>query len=224
MSWESTAQYYRGLNELIRESLGGLHSAKIVLVSVDFHEIEELQSSGDWNRAGWILAYHARKLEDAGADFVILATNTMHKVKSAITDSIKIPFLHIADATAKKVLAAGHRRVGLLGTRFTMEEEFYAGYLRSHGLRVLVPSKSDRDFVHRVIYDELCLGIVDPRSRDQYARIAEQLAADGAEAVIAGCTEIGLLLRGEDCRVPIFDTTRIHIEAAAEAAIRANAP
>jgi aspartate racemase len=216
MSWESTVPYYRLINETVRERLGGLHSARIVLYSVDFHEIEQLQRAGDWETAGLLLARVARSLHAAGADFLVLCTNTMHKVAGAIEAAAPIPLLHIADPTAVAVRAAGCSTVGLLGTRFTMEEDFYRERLRrNHGLEVLVPDKEDRDLVHRVIYDELCLGKVLPDSRAQYRRIMARLADRGAEAIILGCTEISLLVDASDAAVPLFDTTRIHAVSAA---------
>jgi aspartate racemase len=220
MSWESTVPYYRQINETVREKLGGLHSAELVLYSVDFHEIERLQHSGDWDTAGQRLADAARKLERAGADFLVLCTNTMHKVAAAIEEAVKIPLLHIADPTADAIRRAGHRKVGLLATCFTMEQAFYRDRLRDrHGLEVLVPGPDDRDIVHRVIYEELCLGVVRPESRDEYRRIIDELVMRGAQAIILGCTEISLLIAPADCPVPSFDTTAIHARKAAEYAI-----
>ncbi len=216
MSWESTIPYYRFVNEAVRERLGGLHSARIVLYSVDFHEVEQLQHAGDWEEAGRLLAQAARSLAAAGADFLVLCTNTMHKVAAAIEAAVPIPLLHIADPTAAAVKAAGCAKVGLIGTRFTMEEDFYRERLRrNHGLEVLVPDREDRDLIHRVIYDELCLGKVLPDSRAQYRRIMARLADRGAEAIILGCTEISLLVGDDDATVPLFDTTRIHAVSAA---------
>ena len=220
MSWESTVSYYRAINEEIKRRLGGLHSAKIVLYSVDFHDIERLQHAGDWDAAGDLLAQAARSLQAAGADFLVLCTNTMHKVATHIEQAVAIPLLHIADPTAEAIKNAGHSTVGLLGTRFTMEQAFYRDRLQAqHGLQVLVPDDDDRETVHRIIYDELCLGVVKPESRDEYRRIMARMAADGAEAIILGCTEIALLVSQEDARVPLFDTTAIHARAAAERAI-----
>jgi len=220
MSWESTVPYYRTINETIKQRLGGLHSAKVVLYSVDFHEIERLQHAGDWDAAGRILADAAVSLERAGADFVVLCTNTMHKVAAAIETAVKIPLLHIADATADEIKRAGLVTVGLLGTRFTMEQAFYKERLsEKHGLHVLVPEAADRDVVHRVIYEELCLGKVRDESRDEYRRIMRKLVGDGAQAVILGCTEIMLLVGAQDCSVPTFDTATIHACKAAEFAI-----
>jgi aspartate racemase len=220
MSWESTVPYYRTINRVIGEHLGGLHSARIVLYSVDFHDIERLQHAGRWSEAGEILGQAARALERAGADFLVLCTNTMHKVASQIEQATRMPLLHIADATARRIQAAGLHKVGLLGTRFTMEEDFYRGRLeRTHGLEVLVPPEADREAVHRVIYEELCLGKVLEGSRRRYQDIVSGLAARGADAIILGCTEIGLLLRPGDASVPLFDTAEIHAVAAAEHAL-----
>ena len=220
MSWESTVPYYRQINEAIKERLGGLHSAKLVLYSVDFHEIERLQHSGDWDAAGRVLADAARALEAAGADFLVLCTNTMHKVAQAIEVAASIPLLHIADPTAAQIKQAGHGIVGLLGTRFTMEQAFYRERLHErHGLRVVVADTRDREIVHRVIYEELCLGVVKVESRAEYQRILRGLASQGAQAVILGCTEISLLVSQQDSAVPLFDTAAIHARAAAEMAL-----
>ncbi len=220
MSWESTVPYYRQINETIKARLGGLHSARLVLYSVDFHDIEALQRAGDWQGAGEILAQAARSLEAARADFLVLCTNTMHKLAPTIEASVSIPLLHIADATAGEVLQAGHSVVGLLGTRFTMEQAFYRDRLtEKHGLQVVVPDAEDRAIIHRVIYDELCLGMVRAESRQEFRRIMNDLARQGAQAVILGCTEITLLVGAEDCAVPLFDTTAIHARAAAERAL-----
>ncbi len=216
MSWESTVPYYRQINETVKERLGGLHSARIVLYSVDFHQIERLQHAGDWDGAGALLAAAARALAAAGADFLVLCTNTMHKVAPAIEAAVPIPLFHIADPTAAAIKRQGHAVVGLLGTRFTMEQEFYRERLRRrHGLEVLVPPEAERELVHRVIYEELCLGRVVPESRAQYRRIMAGLAAQGAQAIILGCTEISLLVDAGDAGVPLFDTTAIHARAAA---------
>lgn len=221
MSWESTIPYYRQINETIRERLGGLHSARVVLYSVDFHEIERLQHAGDWDAAGAILAEAARSLEAAGAAFLVLCTNTMHKVVTRIEQAVSIPLLHIADPTAEEIKRAGHSTVGLLGTRFTMEQAFYRDRLSGHhGLRVIVPEPEDREIVHRIIYEELCLGIVKPESREAYRRIMKSLASHGAQAIILGCTEISLLVDQQDSEVPLFDTTAIHARSAAEEALR----
>ena len=220
MSWESTLPYYRQINELTKQRLGGLHSARIVLYSVDFHDIERLQHSGHWDAAGALLADAARALQAAGADFVVVCTNTMHKVAAQIEAAVSIPLLHIADPTAAAIKHAGHAVVGLIGTRFTMEEAFYRDCLRDrHGLRVIVPDTADRDLVHRVIYDELCLGNALPGSRAEYRRIMSALVAQGAQAIILGCTEISLLVDASDASVPLFDTTALHAAAAVETAL-----
>ena len=220
MSWESTIPYYRQINETIRERLGGLHSARVVLYSVDFHEIERLQSAGDWDSAGAVLAEAARSLEAAGAAFLVLCTNTMHKVASHIEAAVNIPLLHIADPTAVEIKRAGYSTVGLLGTRFTMEQAFYRDRLcEHHGLRVVVPEPEDREVVHRIIYEELCRGIVKPESRSEYRRVMKSLATQGVQAIILGCTEISLLVDQHDSEVPLFDTTAIHARSAAEEAL-----
>ena len=220
MSWESTLPYYRHINEAVRERLGGLHSARLVLYSLDFHEIEALQRQGDWAAAGTLLADAARRLESAGADFLLLCTNTMHKVADAIEAASALPLLHIADPTAAAIQAAGLQRVGLLGTRFTMEQPFYRERLEDrHGIQVLVPDEPDRAEVHRVIYEELCRGVVSEASRQAYRQVISRLVARGAQAVILGCTEIGLLVRADDAEVPLFDTCVLHAQAAAERAL-----
>ena len=222
MSWESTVSYYALINREIKQRLGGLHSAKIVLYSVDFHQIERLQHAGDWQGAGELLADAARKLEAAGADVLLLCTNTMHNVASAIAASVGIPLLHIADPTAAAVKQAGISSVGLLGTRFTMEQDFYRDRLRErHGLHVLIPGQDDRDIVHRVIYEELCLGMLLPESRAHYVRVIAELTAQGAEGIILGCTEIALLIAQEHSTVPLFDTTNLHARAAVDWALMA---
>ncbi len=216
MSWESTVAYYRIINRVVGERLGGLHSAKLLLHSVDFHEIEELQHAGHWHAAGEILAAAAAALEAAGADFLVLCTNTMHRVAPQIEARVRIPLFHIADATAAEIERAGLASVGLLGTRFTMEEGFYRESLqRHHPLEVTVPPQQDRELVHRVIYEELCLGIVREPSRGEFRRIAEALVEGGAEGIILGCTEICMLLRSSDVEIPLFDTTDIHARGAA---------
>lgn len=220
MSWESTIPYYRQINETIKERLGGLHSAKVILYSVDFHDIERLQHAGNWQAAGELLADAARSLASAGADFLVLCTNTMHKVADVIEAAVDIPLFHIADPTALQIKQAGFSTVGLLGTRFTMEQEFYRDRLRDrHGLQVLTPTLEDRELVHRVIYEELCLGKVLTQSRVDYRRIMTALAEQGAQAIILGCTEISLLVGPEDAKVPLFDTTFIHAKSAAEWAL-----
>ncbi len=221
MSWESTVPYYRTINRAVAGRLGGLHSAKVLLYSVDFHEIEVLQRENRWEEAGDEMASAASALERGGAAFLVLCTNTMHKVVPRIEAAVGIPLLHIADATASRVRERGLRRVGLLGTRFTMEEDFYRGRLEErHGLEVLVPDRGGRDLVHRVIYEELCLGQVREGSRAAYRRVVGDLVARGAAGIILGCTEVGLLLRQEDADVPLFDTATIHAEAAVDVALR----
>ena len=221
MSWESTLPYYRQINEQVKARLGGLHSARLVLYSVDFHDIERMQHAGRWDEAGAMLAAAARSLELAGAHCLVLCTNTMHKVAPAIEAAVRLPLLHIADATAAAIRAAGMRRVGLLATRFTMEQDFYRGRLAErHGLDVLVPEPDEREFVHRVIYDELCLGRILDASRRRYRDIMRRLADRGAEGIVLGCTEIGLLVAAADAPLPVFDTTAIHAAAAVEYALR----
>ncbi len=220
MSWESTALYDQWINEMVKDRLGGLHSARIAMVSVDFQEIETLQHEGRWEEAGALLARDAAKVEAAGADFLLLCTNTMHKVAPIIESAIHIPLLHIADATAERIKARGMNIVGLLGTRFTMEQDFYAGRLRDkYGLEVLIPPPEDREIVHRIIYEELVLGIVREKSRAEYLRIMDALHAQGAEGIIEGCTEIVMLVQQEHTPIPLFDTTRIHAEKAVELAL-----
>ncbi|MGW7072257.1 aspartate/glutamate racemase family protein [Streptomyces sp. NPDC054855] len=223
MSWESSAEYYRLLNELVRERLGGLHSARCVLYSVDFAEIERLQVAGEWEEAGEVLARAAKGVEAAGADLVLICTNTMHKVAEQVQAALSVPLLHLADATADAVLRGGVRRVGLLGTAFTMEQDFYRERLASHGLDVLVPDAESRALVHRVIYEELCLGVVSEVSRAGYQRVIGDLVREGAEGVILGCTEIELLIGQEHSPVPVFPTTRLHAEAAVTAALEGTA-
>ncbi|MGL6310011.1 aspartate/glutamate racemase family protein [Aeromonas veronii] len=223
MSWESTVSYYQALNRGVRAQLGGLHSARVLLNSVDFAGIERLQHAGDWPATARLLAAEARKLQDGGADFLLIGTNTMHKVAPEIEAAIDIPLLHIADATAAKLQADGITRVGLLGTRFTMEQDFYKGRLQERfGLAVLVPDEAGRERVHRIIYDELCLGEIRESSRAEYLAIIEELAAAGAEAVILGCTEIALLVGDARAAVPLYDTTAIHSEAAVALALAAD--
>lgn len=220
MSWQSTVPYYQTINRATGERLGSHHSAPIVLYSVDFQEIQLLQHAGRWTEAGDILAGAARALERAGAEFLVLCTNTMHKVASQIEEAVGVPLLHIADATAEPITAAGLKRVGLLATGFTMAQDFYSGRLRDrHGLEVLVPPDGQRETVHRIIYEELCHGKVLESSRSEYQRAVSDLVARGAEGVILGCTEIGLLLRPGDAAVPLFDSTEIHAEAAVRYAL-----
>jgi aspartate racemase len=220
MSWESSIEYYRIINETVRAKLGGLHSAKSMMYSVDFAEVEALQRQEKWDEATALLVDAATSLENGGADFVIICTNTMHKVADEVQEHIRVPLLHIADATAETIKAHGLKKVGLLGTRFTMEEDFYTGRLvERHGLEVVIPTEEEREIVHRIIYDELCMGEVRESSREQYASIMEHLIENGAEGIVLGCTEIGLLVGDEDCRVPLFDTTEIHAVAAVEYAL-----
>ncbi|MGW3335737.1 aspartate/glutamate racemase family protein [Streptomyces rubiginosohelvolus] len=219
MSWESTAEYYRLINEYTRDRLGGLHSARCVLYSVDFAEIERLQAEDRWEEAGEVLADAARAVQSAGADMVLICTNTMHKVADTVASAVSVPLVHLADATADAVRAAGVRKVGLLGTAFTMEQDFYRGRLRDRGLDVRVPDAAGRALVHEVIYGELCLGDVRAASREAYREIIRGLVADGAEGVILGCTEIELLIGPEDSPVPVFPTARLHALAAVDAAL-----
>lgn len=221
MSWESTVPYYRQINETVKARLGGLHSARIILYSVDFAEVEHLQVSGQWQAAGDLLADVAKKLEGAGADALVLCTNTMHKVADVITEAVDIPLLHIADPTALAVTQAGYTTVGLLGTRFTMEQDFYRRRLEQHGLTVLTPAQADRELVHQIIYQELCLGQVHETSRQAYLRVIAELGARGAQAVILGCTEIALLIQPEDSQLHLFDTTALHARSAAHWALSA---
>ncbi|MDI3326732.1 aspartate/glutamate racemase family protein [Pontibacterium granulatum] len=221
MSWESTVGYYRAINEGVKVQLGGLHSAKIAMVSVDFEPIEKLQHAGDWDGTARILVDAAKNVQSAGADFLLICTNTMHKVAPQIEEALDIPLLHIADATAETLLAKGIKKVGLLGTGFTMEQDFYKGRLsEKFGLDVVVPKQADRDIVHRVIYEELCLGKIDANSKAEYLCIIDALAEQGAEAVILGCTEIGMLVQQQDTRVPLVDTTMIHAHKAVEYAVK----
>jgi len=221
MSWESSIEYYRIINEAAKEKLGGLHSAKSLMISVDFAEIEALQHAERWDEAAQILIQCAQNLERGGADFIVLCTNTMHKLAAQISGSVHIPFLHIADATAEKIRAAGMKKIGLLGTRFTMEQDFYKGRLvENFGLEALTPNEADRATVHRIIYDELVQGKILESSRAEYKRIMAALVEQGAEGIILGCTEIELLVRAQDSAVPLFPTTRIHALAAVEYALR----
>ena len=219
MSWESTAQYYRLANELVRERVGGLASARVLLHSVDFAEVERLQAQGRWDQAGQLLATAAAGLEAGGAQLLMMCTNTMHKVADAVEDAVSIPLLHIGDATAAAVRQEGISRVGLLATAYTMEQPFLRDRLAGHGLAVLVPEADDRALVHRVIYEELCLGVVTEQSRRAYREVIGRLVAAGAEGIILGCTEIELLVDQSDSAVPVFPTTRLHVEAAVTAAL-----
>ena len=220
MSWESTELYYRWINEETKRIRGGLHSAPIAMVSVDFQEIETLQHKDDWAAAGDILARKARQVEAAGADFLLICTNTMHNVAAQVETAIRIPLLHIADATASEIQQAGMNTVGLLGTKFTMEQDFYKGRLEQKGINVLVPSENDRAIVHRVIYEELCLGKVHDSSRQEYLRIIDQLHTQGSQGIIEGCTEIVMLVQQEHTRAPLFDTTAIHARRAVAEALK----
>nr|WP_315476087.1 aspartate/glutamate racemase family protein [uncultured Undibacterium sp.] len=216
MSWESTIPYYREINQTVKQALGGLHSAKVIIFSVDFHEIEVLQRSGDWESAGEILANAAQALERAGADMLVLCTNTMHKVAPAIEAAVAIPLCHIADPTAEEIKTHGYQRVALLGTRFTMEQAFYKDRLQqAHGLDVITPDEADRQVIHRIIYEELCLGNIQESSRQEYIRIIDNLIKNGAQAIILGCTEISLLINQSHVSVPLFDTTALHARKAA---------
>ena len=219
MSWESTASYYQLINETIKEKLGGLHSAKILLYSVDFAEIERYQASGDWDKSAEVLSQIAQNLEQAGADFIVICTNTMHKVAPQIQKTISIPILHIAQATADALLENGIKKVGLLGTKYTMTQEFYKEKLLEAGLEVVIPDKAGVEEVNRIIYDELCLGQIKESSKQAYLAIIDDLKNAGAEAVILGCTEIGLLVKQEDTDMSLFDTTEIHALRAAEFAV-----
>jgi aspartate racemase len=222
MSWESTIEYYRFINEEVRDRLGGLHSADCVLRSLDFTQVEEMQRAGEWDEAGRLLASEAVALEQAGAELIVLCTNKMHKVAETITTAISVPFVHIADTTADAVHEAGFHRVGLLATRYTMEHDFYRGRLEDkHGLTVVVPSQPDRRIVHDVIYDELCRGVIRAESRVAYQRIIQALVDQGAECLLLGCTEIELLVGEADSPVPIFDTTRLHAARAVTLALAA---
>ena len=215
MSWESTAGYYQAINQGVKEKLGGLHSAHILLRSVDFAPIEALQHAGDWDGSAVLLVEAAKQVEAGGADCLLICTNTMHKLAPQISDSINIPLIHIADTTAEVLVSEGIQSVGLLGTAFTMEQDFYKGRLTDeYGLEVIVPDESDRELVHKVIYEELCLGVVDPGSREAYLDIIGKLSKSGAEAIILGCTEIAMLVKPEHTNVRLFDTTAIHAEKA----------
>lgn len=220
MSWESTLGYYQTINQSVKKSLGGLHSAKIILNSVDFAEIEKLQHQGDWAATATILKAAAKNIEAAGADFILICTNTMHKVAPEIEQAISIPLVHIADATAEHIINQGFTKIGLLGTAFTMEQDFYKGRLiDNYGLTVITPDEKERKVVHDIIYQKLCLGITDKKSKAKYLDIIENLAQQGAQAIILGCTEIGLLVNQSDSTVPLFDTTSIHANKAVELAI-----
>jgi aspartate racemase len=220
MSWESSAEYYRVINEIVRERLGGLHSAQLLLASVDFAQVEHYQSQGEWDKAGALLADVAQRLVRAGAEAIVLCTNTMHKIAPIMMADLDVPLIHIADATAQRIQHQGITTIGLLGTRYTMEQDFYRGRLTTQfGLTVLTPPEADRQHVNRIIYDELCMGIIRDESRQHYRQIMADLVAQGAQGIILGCTEITLLVGAADTTVPVFDTTRIHAEAAVEFAL-----
>ncbi|RLB30102.1 MAG: aspartate racemase [Deltaproteobacteria bacterium] len=221
MSWESSAEYYRIMNETVKEELGGLHSVKCILYSVDFEEIAALQHKGEWIELTKLMIDFARRLEDAGADFIVITTNTMHKMAEEVQGNIHIPLLHIADATAEKIIEKGVHTPGLLGTKFTMEEDFYKGRLREkYELEVIVPTDTDRNAVDEIIYNELCVGIIKQASKEKFQEVIKELVSRGADGVILGCTEIPLLISQEDVDVPLFDTTAIHSRAAVELALR----
>ena len=215
MSWESTVTYYKIINETVKEKLGGLHSAKCILYSVDFQEIEECQANGNWEKSGEILGEAAYNLEKAGADFIVICTNTMHKVVNQIKEKISIPILHIAEMTAEKILEKGLKNIALLGTKYTMEQDFYKSKLIEKGINVIIPDKNDIEIINEVIYDELCLGTINSNSKKKFLEIVDKLRSKGAEGIILGCTEIGLLIKNADTDVPLFDTAIIHAEQAA---------
>lgn len=219
MSWESSLEYYRTINKEINTRLGGLHSAKCILYSVDFTEIEQLQSAGNWQEAGNRLGEVALKLQQAGADFIVICTNTMHKVVTQIESEVSIPVLHIADTAAKEISAQKLSKVGLLGTRYTMEQDFYSERIQTHGITVLVPGADQRDEINRIIFDELCLGDLRQSSREYFQQAIRDLVAEGAEGIILGCTEIGLLIKAEDANIPLFDTAQIHAIQAVDKAL-----
>ncbi|WP_447499995.1 aspartate/glutamate racemase family protein [Acinetobacter oleivorans] len=222
MSWESTALYYQQINKMVHRRLGKLHSAKVIINSVDFEEIAALQAKGLWQEAGAYLAEQAQNLEKAGAECILVCTNTMHKVAAQIEDSISIPFLHIADATAKEILSQNIGKVALLGTAFTMEQDFYKARLQDYGIEVIIPNETDRKIVHRIIYEELCLGVINLDSQQKYIAIVERLIAEGAQGVILGCTEICMLIGELKFSVPLFDTTTIHAKEAVSFSLNEN--
>ncbi|MDX8044438.1 aspartate/glutamate racemase family protein [Gracilibacillus sp. S3-1-1] len=219
MSWESTVEYYRIMNEEVKNHLGGLHSAKCLLYSVNFEEIERYQSEGDWDSAGKQLAEVASSLERAGADFLVLCTNTMHKVITYIEEKVNIPVLHIGDATAAKINGSNIQKIGLLGTKYTMEQDFYKARLEANGLQVMVPNETEREQINSIIFEELCLGKINSTSKEYYQQVIKKLVDDGAEGIILGCTEIGLLIKPADADVPLFDTALIHAQAAVSQAL-----
>jgi aspartate racemase len=210
MSWESSVEYYRIINEEVKKRLGGLHSAKCLLYSVNFAEIEKFQRAGRWEKAGEILGEAALKLERGGADFILICTNTMHKVVSQIEEKVNIPILHIADATAKEIAKRKIAKIGLLGTKYTMEQDFYKARIEANGIRVIIPEQNDREMINKIIFEELCLGKINPPSREYFKKVIDSLVQNGAEGIVLGCTEIGLLVKEEDSNVPLFDTTLIH--------------
>lgn len=221
MSWESSSEYYRIINKTVKERLGGLHSAQCIMYSADFEEIENLQHQGKWEELATLMINFAQRLEGAGADCIVICTNTMHKMAEEVEDNISIPLLHIADATAERIVEQGLGRLGLLGTRFTMEEDFYKKRLQEkYNIEVIIPSQSDREIIDRVIYDELCLGTIRQSSKEKYKEVIERLTSDGADGVILGCTEIPLLISQEDVEIPLFDTTTIHAKSAVEFALK----
>jgi len=220
MSWESTVTYYKIINETVKEKLGRLHSAKCILYSVDFQEIEECQANGNWEKSGEILGEAAYNLEKAGADFIVICTNTMHKVVNQIKEKISIPILHIAEMTAEKILEKGLKNIALLGTKYTMEQDFYKSKLIEKGINVIIPDKNDIEIINEVIYDELCLGTINSDSKKKFLEIVDKLRSKGAEGIILGCTEIGLLIKNKDTDVPLFDTAIIHAEQAAMYSIK----
>ncbi len=220
MSWESTVTYYQIINEVVKETMGGLHSAKILLYSVDFAQIEECQAKGEWDKSAEILAQAAQGLEKAGADFIVICTNTMHKVANEILEKIHIPLIHIAEATAEKLQQNNIRKVALLGTKYTMTQDFYKQKLIDAGIEVLIPENEEIEVINDVIYGELCLGVISAESKQKYLAVIEKLAEKGAEGVILGCTEIGLLIQQQDTKLPVFDTTQIHAQKAAYVAMQ----
>ncbi|PKR77118.1 aspartate racemase [Halalkalibacillus sediminis] len=222
MSWESTSEYYRLLNEGVKERLGGLHSTKCIVYSVDFEEIEKYQSSGNWEQAGKVLADAAKSLEEAGADLIILATNTMHKVMHQIEQAVAIPTLHIADATAEVIKSRNLKKIGLLGTKYTMEQDFYKERVASHGIEIVVPEERDRNVVNDIIFQELVMGEIKESSRIEYLEIVSRLVDQGVEGVILGCTEIGLLIKQKDVSLPLFDTSHVHVGKALDQALAEN--
>jgi len=221
MSWESSLEYYRIINETVKEKLGGFHSAKCLMYSVDFEEVEKLQRQGKWDEATALMIDAAQRVKKGGADFVVICTNTMHKMAEEVQSSINIPLLHLADVTAERIKAQGLKKVGLLGTKFTMEEDFYKGRLiKKHGLEVMIPDDEEREAIHNILYNELCMGEIKKISKDKFKKIIDNLVLKGAEGIILGCTEIPLLIDKEDYEIPLFDTTRIHAEEAVEYALQ----